>query len=273
MYGIFDLDLYLYNNIFWDTRPQRMKRIYENYYYTLKLTDYEKRNIWRIYFDIIKNMNVETMKYYTASEWMIINSMTTMLKREYKIEEPSKLIRFCNYVCEIIRLALTENVFTDRKTEDEFWLCMVELCNNTNFDLFFHSININMNINENIYFTELVNSLYINILSSAERNTDKIKFKSLVAILFYIYKRCLDNKIEIFLLEFPETTVEKIKSIKSNNGNQIGQFLLDLIDYQKKLAGAMIAQMVGDLAARMVEETAEPMAGRIGKAVGCKKKD
>lgn len=276
MYAIWDLDLYIYNNFLWDTRPQKMKNLMYNKYIIFPrdapllavVTDDEKREILRIYRDIVYNTTIQTLKRYTHQEWKTIISITKSLKylcnkhkqdktvdwvvneqlillnqspyhNAYKSDY--KIIRTCDGVCEMIRLALSENdIFADQKTEDEFWKCMVQLCDTTDFRFFWHK---NYKLNKSEYFANLVHALYLDVVWHSTKSKYQAKFESLVIVLYYIYKMALDNqkdwmnepdfKFDVKLV-FSEEVIEKIDNIKCDEPFFHGKYLLDLVDYQTR---------------------------------------
>lgn len=234
MYSIWDLDLYLYNNIFWDTRPTKMEKIYENY--TLKLNNSNKYKIWRILQDIVINMNISTMKYYTANDWSIIEGMTKIIKEFCEnIKFQRKIFSNCTHVCHIVKLAVENtDVFVDKETEKYFWRCIVSLCESSYFDTEWYNKHHPNDMDEETYFIELVHSLYLRVLhNEPDEYFTQIIFESQVIVLFYLYKKCLKSKIGVFAPVFPETTINNIKNVKDCYNMQIGETLLDMISKSK----------------------------------------
>ena len=165
-YGIFDLDLMLMNNRMWDTRTKIMYRKYKELYQTRRgdpLDESIKRDIYRIYIDILDTIDIKTIQRYTKTNWnhlsVITESISNWNRREWnpvgttdgwgnRVTKPGAGVRSCHYVCNIIKQVLIykdaphtlfpnppEEIGQQWFSQDEtyFWRFVDQLCEISDF--------------------------------------------------------------------------------------------------------------------------------------------
>jgi len=248
MYAPWDWDLYFLNNCLWDTRPEKLYKIF----YTNTIEEYNKKKFRRIYFDIINNMDISTIKYYDGRKWEILIDATKLYKKLMfgKDSDNDNLRNFkniasCDAVCNIIEKVLKydcNDLFVDKKAEKYFWRFILELCNYSDFNRWFKVHYFSWCCNDTSFldtsfldksmFEEFIWLLYLNIMNE-NKNDEKIL--GLVTLLYYLYNEYVKIKnTDLFLAEFPSETINKIKSIKEYIPYFVGENLVELIKIKKQ---------------------------------------
>lgn len=260
MYAPWDWDLYLINNCFWDTRIEKLYNMY-CFYHVNKI-----KNMERIYFDIIHNMSISTIKYYTYEKWDMLDIMTEAYSELYQNElkanslkttqfnqhgsikiypydnfNNSKFINRCDDVCNIVELVLKYNendLFVNKNSEQYFWIFIMRLCHNSNFNRWFKihyfswcCSDFDSNTLDKKSYEDFILLIYENIIKQDNSN---VKIRALVTLLYYSYSQYVKIKNNNFFLdEFPEKTVNIIKEITNVYPDFVGNQLVELVKIAK----------------------------------------
>jgi len=223
MYNIWNADLYMINNCFWDTRAQKIERLIEDMCYKLpplcKTREEYKKDclckIARIFFDVVSSVTPKMLATYTPRMWSELHYSADCLNMECKKKHWMLLIK-SNGVFSMVKTAIEyekgAGAGAGGALSDEFWDFVtvlsryVEFCDEyieSSFRLSFIKI-----LHENV-----VAALDPGAAGAGAEKKSIAKFVALITVLYYAYNNWVEQKMvpKITLDEFPKHVLDAIE--------------------------------------------------------------